>query len=60
MNNYRILLLFVLATAHNIALLEIRWSLQKWDLRSRLSIYIAVATMEMAFFNGSVSHQTKF
>ncbi|VDN55484.1 unnamed protein product [Dracunculus medinensis] len=51
-NSYRTILLLVFSTFHILAMFEMKWALQKWDHSSRLNLYIAVATMEMAFLNG--------
>ncbi|CAI4231675.1 unnamed protein product [Auanema sp. JU1783] len=51
-NHYRSLMLFVLVLSHLYSLYEIRSSQRNWDSPERLSIYIAVATMECAMLNG--------
>ncbi|VDM13358.1 unnamed protein product [Wuchereria bancrofti] len=50
--NFRTILFLSLLTFHILSLIELRWALKKWDHSSRLTMYIAVATMEMAFLNG--------
>ncbi|VDK87671.1 unnamed protein product [Litomosoides sigmodontis] len=50
--NFRTILFLVLLTFHILSLIELRWTLKRWDHSSRLTMYIAVATTEMAFLNG--------
>lgn len=50
--NFRTILFLTLLTFHILSLIELRWALKKWDHSSRLTMYIAVATIEMAFLNG--------
>ncbi|VBB29895.1 unnamed protein product [Acanthocheilonema viteae] len=50
--NFRTILFLGLLTFHILSLIELRWTLKRWDHSSRLTMYIAVATVEMAFLNG--------
>uniref|UniRef100_A0A0R3RK17 Transmembrane protein n=1 Tax=Elaeophora elaphi TaxID=1147741 RepID=A0A0R3RK17_9BILA len=50
--NFRTVLFLGLLTFHILSLIELRWALKRWDHSSRLTMYIAVATIEMAFLNG--------
>uniref|UniRef100_A0A1I7VEE7 Transmembrane protein n=1 Tax=Loa loa TaxID=7209 RepID=A0A1I7VEE7_LOALO len=50
--NFRTILFLGLLTFHILSLIELRWALKRWDHSSRLILYIAVATMEMAILNG--------
>ncbi|KAM3720146.1 Sodium- and chloride-dependent GABA transporter [Dirofilaria immitis] len=50
--NFRTVLFLGLLTFHILSLIELRWALKRWDHSSRLTLYIAVATIEMAFLNG--------
>ncbi|CAD6196632.1 unnamed protein product [Caenorhabditis auriculariae] len=51
-NNYRSCMLLVFVILHIIALFEMRRSQQNTEEPSRLSLYIGVATLEMAMLNG--------
>ncbi|VDN01900.1 unnamed protein product [Thelazia callipaeda] len=50
--NFRTILFLGLITFHILSLIEMRWTLKRWDHSSRLTLCIAVTTMEMAFLNG--------
>ncbi|CAG9538285.1 unnamed protein product [Cercopithifilaria johnstoni] len=50
--NFRTVLFLGLLTFHILSLIELRWALKRWDHSSRLTMYISVATIEMAFLNG--------
>ncbi|CAJ0586860.1 unnamed protein product, partial [Mesorhabditis spiculigera] len=50
--NYRTIVLLLLLSLHAIALIEMRAAYNFWDDPARLTVYIAVATLQMAFLNG--------